>query len=70
MLPPLSLSCLHTRARARANTVLSNLVQSGLMTEGQVIGAFYGPYAAELNLFGKLVLADGRQLLVFFFQQP
>ena len=38
--------------------------------EGQVIGAFYGPYAAELNLFGKLVLADGRQLLVFFFQQP
>ena len=38
--------------------------------EGQGIGAFYGPYAAELNLFGKLVLADGRQLLVFFFQQP
>ena len=30
-------------ARARANTVLSNLVQSGLMTEGQVIGARRNP---------------------------
>ncbi|MFK3688985.1 transglycosylase domain-containing protein [Agrobacterium tumefaciens] len=30
-------------ARARANTVLSNLVQSGLMTEGQVVGARRNP---------------------------
>jgi penicillin-binding protein 1A len=30
-------------ARARANTVLSNLVQGGLMTEGQVIGARRNP---------------------------
>lgn len=30
-------------ARARANTVLSNLVQSGLMTEGQVAGARRNP---------------------------
>ncbi|WP_226951435.1 transglycosylase domain-containing protein [Rhizobium terrae] len=30
-------------ARARANEVLSNLVQSGLMTEGQVIGARRSP---------------------------
>ncbi len=30
-------------ARARANTVLSNLVQGGLMTEGQVVGARRNP---------------------------
>ena len=30
-------------ARARANDVLSNLVQSGLMSEGQVIGARRNP---------------------------
>ncbi len=30
-------------ARARANTVLSNLVQSGRMTEGQVVGARRNP---------------------------
>src|SRR3546814_1572883 len=30
-------------ARARANEVLSNIVQSGMMTEGQVIGARRNP---------------------------
>src|SRR5690606_26747019 len=30
-------------ARARANEVLSNLVNSGLMTEGQVVSARYRP---------------------------
>ena len=33
-------------ARARANVVLDNLVESGLMTEGQVFGARRNPATA------------------------